>query len=108
MSAAVDALPLTQVLNVSTRPRWSFIGPFFLLLVRRWLRSKLRPMSVQEIEAAVTSLPAQELHQFALWFEEYLATQWDGQISADIASGKLDALLNEADADYSTGTCKAF
>jgi hypothetical protein len=34
--------------------------------------------------------------------------QWDGQISADIASGKLDALLNEADADYSAGTCKAF
>ena len=65
-------------------------------------------MSVQEIESAVTSLPAQELHQFALWFEEYLAMQWDGQISADIASGKLDALLNEADADYSAGTDKAF
>lgn len=65
-------------------------------------------MSVQEIEAAVTSLPAQELHQFALWFEAYLATQWDGQISAAIAFGKFDALLNEADAHYAAGTCKAF
>jgi len=65
-------------------------------------------MSVQELESAVTTLPAGELHQFALWFEEYLARQWDGQISDDIASGKLNALLNEADADYAAGNCKAF
>lgn len=65
-------------------------------------------MSVQELESAVTSLPAEELHQFALWFEEYLSRQWDGQISDDIASGKLNALLNEADADYAAGNCKAF
>ncbi len=44
-------------------------------------------MSVQELESAVTTLPAEDLHQFALWFEEFLARQWDGQISDDIASG---------------------
>lgn len=65
-------------------------------------------MSVQELESAVTTLPVEELHQFALWFEEFLARQWDSQISDDIASGKLDALLTDADADYAAGTCKAF
>jgi hypothetical protein len=65
-------------------------------------------MSVQELESAITTLPAEELHQFALWFEECLAIQWDGQISHDIASGKLNVLLNEADADYAAGICKAF
>lgn len=62
-------------------------------------------MSVQELESAVTTLPAEELHQFAQWFEEYLASQWDEQIAADAASGKLKALLDEADADYAAGNC---
>ncbi len=62
-------------------------------------------MSVQELESAVTTLPANELRQFAQWFEEYFANQWDAQISADIASGRLNALLDEADADFTAGTC---
>lgn len=57
-------------------------------------------MSVQELESAVTTLSAEELHHFAQWFEEYLSSQWDTQISADAAAGKLKALLDEADADY--------
>jgi len=57
-------------------------------------------MSVQELESAVTTLSAEELHHFAQWFEEYLSSQWDAQISADAAAGKLKALLDEADADY--------
>lgn len=63
------------------------------------------PMSVQELESAITTLSAEELHQFAQWFEEYLASQWDEQIAADAASGKLKALLDEADADYAAGNC---
>ena len=58
------------------------------------------PMSVQKLESAVATLPTEELHQFAQWFEEYLASKWDEQIVADAASGKLKALLDEADADF--------
>jgi len=62
-------------------------------------------MSVQEIESAVTTLPAEELHQFAQWFEAYITSKWDEQIAADAASGKLRALLDEADADCAAGNC---
>jgi len=62
-------------------------------------------MSVQELESVVATLPADELRQFAQWFEEYIANQWDAQISADITSGKLNALLEEADADFAAGAC---
>jgi len=62
-------------------------------------------VSVQELESVVTTLPEAELRQFAKWFEEYLATQWEAQISADATAGKLKALLDEADADYAVGNC---
>ena len=60
---------------------------------------------VQELESAVTSLPAEELHQFVQWFEEYLASQRDVRISSGTAAGKLKAFMDEADEDYAAGNC---
>jgi hypothetical protein len=62
-------------------------------------------MSVQALKTLVTALPADELRQFAQWFEEYVANQRDIQLSADMTSGKLNALLEEADADFAAGAC---
>jgi len=62
-------------------------------------------MSLQELESAVTRLPAAELATFAQWFEEYLADAWDRRIEADILAGRLDAAGRRADTDFEAGRC---
>ncbi len=62
-------------------------------------------MSIDELEAAVQRLPENELKSFAQWFEEYLADQWDRQIEADIAAGRLDHLGDRAQAAFDAGEC---
>ena len=63
-------------------------------------------MSLNELEAAVTHLPADDLAAFARWFEEYIADVWDRRIEADIRAGRLDAAGRRADADFDAGRCK--
>lgn len=63
-------------------------------------------MSVQEIEAAVTQLSADELARFSQWFQEYAADQWDRQIEADILAGRFDAAGKRAEAEFEAGRCK--
>ena len=60
-------------------------------------------MSVLELEQAISQLPAEELSQFAKWFEEYMADEWDKQIERDVAAGKLDHLIRKADEDIKAG-----
>jgi hypothetical protein len=62
-------------------------------------------MSLQELESAVSQLPAEQLNAFARWFEEFLADAWDRQIEADVAAGRLDELGRRADADFEAGRC---
>ena len=63
-------------------------------------------VSLQELEAAIAQLPAEELTAFARWFEEYLADAWDRRIEADIKAGRLDEAGRRADADFEAGRCK--
>lgn len=62
-------------------------------------------MSVEELQAAVVQLRAEELDRFSQWFEEFLADQWDRQIEADILAGRLDAAARRAVEDYESGRC---
>ena len=62
-------------------------------------------MSLQELEAAVAQLHAEDLTAFARWFEEYLADAWDRRIEADIRTGRLDEAGRRADADFESGRC---
>jgi hypothetical protein len=62
-------------------------------------------MSLDELEIAVTHLPANELATFARWFEEYLADAWDRRIEADIRAGRLDESGRRADDDFEAGRC---
>jgi hypothetical protein len=64
-----------------------------------------QPMSLQEPEQAVSQLPADEFKAFARWFEERLADEWDRQIGADVAAGKLDHAAKLADSDFDAGRC---
>ena len=60
-------------------------------------------MSVQELEAAVARLSPDELAQFAEWFEDFKADEWDRQIEADAEAGRLDGLIREAEDDIAAG-----
>ena len=64
-------------------------------------------MSVQELEAAVAQLAPDDLAQFAKWFEDYQADEWDRRFEADVAAGKLDALGRQADEDFEAGRATA-
>jgi hypothetical protein len=62
-------------------------------------------MSIEELQSAVTRLPAEELGRFSQWFEEFLAEQWDRRIEADILAGHLNAAGRRADAEFEAGRC---
>jgi hypothetical protein len=61
----------------------------------------------QEIEAALHRLPAEERWEILHRFSEELWTDWDGQIEADLSSGKLEGLLAEARADIAGGRTRS-
>lgn len=65
------------------------------------------PVTIQEIETAVTQLTPQQLADFRAWFTEYDAQRWDDQLAADVAAGRLDALANEALRDLREGRTRA-
>lgn len=60
-------------------------------------------MSIKEIEAAITQLPAEEVSELMSWLERYHAQIWDEQIADDLESGRLDSLLAEVDKEYEAG-----
>jgi predicted esterase len=55
---------------------------------------------VKSIEQAVQSLAPADLAEFRRWFTEFDSVAWDRQIETDIASGRLDKLLAEAEQDF--------
>jgi len=63
-------------------------------------------VSLQELESAVSQLPADEPTAFARWFEEYLADVWDRRIEEDVKAGRLDEAGRRADADFDAKRCK--
>lgn len=62
--------------------------------------------SLTEIETAIKSLPESDVRKLSAWLQEYVAVQWDQQIEADFASGKLDHLIAAAEADIAANRVK--
>ena len=60
-------------------------------------------MSLNELQAVVTQLPAEELARFSIWFQEFAADHWDQQIEADVIAGRLDEAGRRADDDFEAG-----
>jgi len=58
---------------------------------------------LEDITKAVEQLSPEELAQFREWFEELQARLWDEQIERDMKAGKLDFLLDEAEAEHDAG-----
>lgn len=61
---------------------------------------------LEQIEAAILSLPSREFEQLRLWFLDLDYERWDKQIEQDIEDGKLEAFVQEAIAEYEAGHCR--
>jgi hypothetical protein len=61
--------------------------------------------TVEELEAAVKRLSPEERAAFRAWYAEFDAIDWDRQLEADVAAGRLDWLIAEAIADREAGRC---
>lgn len=60
-------------------------------------------MSIQEIESAITQLPANELAELMAWLAAHHERGWDRQIEDDLELGRLNTLLTEVDQEYDAG-----
>lgn len=59
-----------------------------------------------EVESAIKQLPESEARNLAKWLQDYLDDAWDKQIESDIASGKLDHLIAQAETDIATNNVR--
>ena len=63
-------------------------------------------MSIAEIEAAISQLPAEGVDKLLSWLEEYHSSRWDKQIADDLGSGRLDKLLSKVQEEIEAGLAK--
>ena len=59
--------------------------------------------TVEEIERAIEELPPDDVSKLTDWLIQRRNEQWDRQMDKDSASGKLDFLFEEADAERAAG-----
>jgi hypothetical protein len=59
--------------------------------------------SLLEIKAAIDRLSPQEYCELMAMLHPAVDDDWDRQIGADVAAGRLDALIAEARADIEAG-----
>lgn len=59
-----------------------------------------------EVESAIKQLPEGEVRLLAKWLQTYLDEMWDRQLEADLASGKLDQLIAQAEAAIANHTVR--
>lgn len=60
-------------------------------------------MTVHELENAIRQLPPEQLAELRRWFAEYDAKLWDSAIAEDVASGRLEALGQQALEEFREG-----
>ena len=58
---------------------------------------------LETAEKIVSELPLEDLMEFRKWFTEFDGEVWDAKIEEDASTGKLDALAQEALAEYHAG-----
>jgi hypothetical protein len=56
--------------------------------------------TLEQIEAAILTLPSNEFNRLRQWLADVDYQRWDEQLERDINEGKLDALAEEAIADF--------
>ena len=62
--------------------------------------------SLPEIETAIAQLSNIEARQLLDWLQTHLDDDWDSSIEADAESGRLDKLIQRAEADIAASHVK--
>jgi hypothetical protein len=62
-------------------------------------------MSGSEIQEAIKQLPEKDQWKLADWLNEFMADQWDREIERDVAAGKFDKIIAQAEEDMKAGRC---
>ncbi|MFB2878952.1 hypothetical protein [Floridanema aerugineum] len=62
--------------------------------------------NLEQTKAAILSLPSNEFEQLKKWLFDLDYERWDEQLEQDIAEGKLEALAQEAIAEFEAGHCR--
>jgi hypothetical protein len=60
-------------------------------------------MSLAEIKTAIEQLSFEQRAELAAWLHGWEDDEWDEQIKRDVASGKLDVVLQEVEEDIKAG-----
>ena len=61
--------------------------------------------TVEEVEDALRQMTPEQRAAFRAWYAEFDAEEWDRQLEADVAAGRLDGLIDEARRDRQEGRC---
>jgi len=64
--------------------------------------------TLEQIEAAIESLPREEFFRLHEWIRDRFDDKWDKQIEEDVRSGRLNSVTQEALAEYRAGRSKPF
>jgi len=64
--------------------------------------------TLEQIEAAIESLPREEFFRLHEWIRDRFDDEWDKQIEEDVRSGRLHSVTQEALAEYRAGRSKPF
>ena len=65
------------------------------------------PPRIEDVQQAIQNLTSVDYTRLRSWFNELDSEEWDRQIEADSADGKLDSLIVEAEEAKQQGTLKA-
>ena len=60
-------------------------------------------MSLVEIKTAIEQLSFEQRAELAAWLHGWEDDEWDEQMKRDVASGKLDVVLQEVEEDIKAG-----
>lgn len=63
-------------------------------------------MQIERLQTEIEMLSTEEFIQLRQWFVEKDWQRWDQQLEADVDSGRLDFLLDEATAAARQGTLR--
>ena len=58
---------------------------------------------IEEIEAAIDGLPADDYRRIVEWFRDREQARWDDQMDRDSSAGKLDFVFDEAKDEAAKG-----
>jgi hypothetical protein len=59
-----------------------------------------------DVETAIKQLLESEIRALATWLQDYLDETWDRQLESDVAAGKLDNLIAQAEADIAANNVR--